>query len=47
MTGIFLIYAAKLPKWAFWPLLVASAALEAYLLGYWPHSNVAHTFPSP
>jgi hypothetical protein len=47
MTGIFLIYAAKLPAWVFWPLLVASAALEAYLLGYWPHSNVAHTFPSP
>jgi hypothetical protein len=47
MTGIFLIYAAKLPKWAFWPLLTASAALEAYLLGYWPHSNATHTFPSP
>ncbi len=46
MVGIFLIYAAKLPRWAFWPVLIATASLEAFLLPYWAHTAF-HGFPAP
>jgi hypothetical protein len=48
LVGIYLIYAARLPKWAFWPALIVSAGLEAFLYGYWPHTvHRHHTFPYP
>jgi hypothetical protein len=42
--GIFIGAAARLPRWLFWPVLVASAALLGYVIAWWPH----HVFgPSP
>jgi hypothetical protein len=42
--GIFIGGAAVLPRWAFWPVVVASAALMALLVAWWP----AHpTVPPP
>jgi hypothetical protein len=36
--GIFIgLAAARLPRWLLWPLAVASAALLAFLIGWWPH----------
>ena len=43
MVGIFLGYAAKLPKWVFWPALVISAGVMALLAGYFP----THLFTHP
>jgi len=42
--GLFIGLAAKLPKWLFWPVVVASAALLAFLIGWWPHHYVG---PAP
>jgi len=38
--GIFIGAAAKLPRWLFWPVLVVSAGMLAFLVGYWPHHPV-------
>jgi hypothetical protein len=46
MVGIFLGYANKLPKWAFWPVLAVSAGVLAFYVGYWPH-HVQGRFPNP
>jgi len=35
--GIFPAAAAKLPRWIYWPLVVASAGLLAFLAAWWPH----------
>ena len=36
--GLFIgLAAARLPKWLFWPMVVASAGLLAFLIGWWPH----------
>jgi hypothetical protein len=35
--GIFPAASAKLPRWIYWPLLVASAGLLAFLAAWWPH----------
>jgi hypothetical protein len=37
--GIFVGAGAKLPQWLFWPLVVISAALLAFLFGWWPHQG--------
>jgi hypothetical protein len=43
--GIFIGFgAAKLPRYVYWPLVVASAALLAFLIGWWPHH---YTGPAP
>jgi hypothetical protein len=43
--GLFIGFAAvKLPRYVFWPLVVASAGLLAYLIGWWPHHYVG---PAP
>jgi hypothetical protein len=43
--GLFIGFAAvKLPRYAFWPLVVASAGLLAFLIGWWPHHYVG---PAP
>jgi hypothetical protein len=34
--GIFIGGAEKLPRWAFWPVVIASAALMYYLIVWWP-----------
>ena len=34
--GIFIGGAALLPRWAYWPVVVASAALMAFLVTWWP-----------
>jgi hypothetical protein len=36
MIGIF-IGGARLPRWLYWPLVVASLALLFFLVGWWPH----------
>jgi hypothetical protein len=36
MFGIFLGYAAKLPRWLFWPALAVCAGVMALLAGYYP-----------
>lgn len=41
--GIFTAF-GRLPGWAFWPLLAASAGLLAFLTGWWPHHYVG---PAP
>jgi hypothetical protein len=35
--GIFIGAAAKLPRWIYWPVLVASAASLFFLVGWWPN----------
>ena len=35
--GIFPAAGAKLPRWIYWPLLVASAGLLVFLAAWWPH----------
>jgi hypothetical protein len=43
--GLFIgLAAARLPKWLFWPLVAVSAALLAFLIGWWPHHYVG---PAP
>ena len=42
--GIFTGASATLPRWAYWPLLVACAGLLAFLYGWWPHQGTA---PAP
>ena len=42
--GLFIGLAAKLPTWLFWPVVVASAGLLAFLIGWWPHHYVG---PAP
>lgn len=37
--GVFIGLAAKLPRWVFWPLVVISAGLLAFLYGWWPHQG--------
>lgn len=37
--GIFIGAAAKLPRWVFWPVLIISAAMLAFLVGWWPHNG--------
>jgi hypothetical protein len=41
---IFIGAAAKLPKVIFWPLVILSAAVLVYLIGWWPHHPMA---PAP
>jgi hypothetical protein len=36
--GIFIGAGAKLPRFVFWPVLVASAAVLVFLIGWWPHN---------
>jgi hypothetical protein len=43
MFGIFLGYAAKLPTWLFWPVLVIFAGVMAFQAGYFP----THLFTHP
>jgi hypothetical protein len=43
--GVFTGMSAKLPRWLFWPLVAACAALLAFLYGWWPHQGGAA--PSP
>jgi hypothetical protein len=38
--GIFPGLAARLPSWLYWPALVLSAGLLAFLYGWWPHQAV-------
>jgi Gpi18-like mannosyltransferase len=46
MVGIFLGYGAKLPTWMFWPALVVSASVMAFLVGYYPtHLHDLHLPP--
>jgi Glycosyltransferase family 87 len=43
--GIFIgLAAANLPRWLFWTVVVASAGLLAFLIGWWPHHYVG---PAP
>jgi hypothetical protein len=42
--GIFIGAAARLPRWLFWPVLIASAALLCYVIAWWPHHPYG---PSP
>ena len=42
--GIFIGAAARLPRWLFWPALIASAALLGYVIAWWPHHPYG---PSP
>jgi hypothetical protein len=42
--GIFIGFAAKLPRWLYWPALTLSAAALCILIGWWPHHLKA---PSP
>jgi hypothetical protein len=42
--GLFIGLAAKLPTWLFWPVVIASAGLLAFLIGWWPHHYVG---PAP
>jgi hypothetical protein len=43
--GIFIGFAAaRLPRWLFWSVVVASAGLLAFLTGWWPHHYVG---PAP
>lgn len=37
--GIFIGAAAKLPRWAFWAVLIISAATLGFLVGWWPHNG--------
>ena len=37
LSGIFIGAAAKLPRWLFWPVLIASAGLLAFMVGWWPN----------
>lgn len=36
LFGIFIGAAAKLPRWLFWPVTVASAGLLAFCIAWWP-----------
>jgi len=46
IVGMFLGYAAKLPKWAFWVTLVVSASVMVFLVGYYPtHRHIPHFNP--
>jgi hypothetical protein len=38
MVGIYIAYAARLPRWLFWPLVAVSAATLAFLIAWWPHN---------
>jgi hypothetical protein len=42
--GIFVGAGAKLPRWLFWPLVIISASLLAFLFGWWPHQGL---IPAP
>jgi hypothetical protein len=42
--GIFIGFAAKLPRILYWPLLIAYAALLGYTMAWWPHHWVG---PAP
>jgi len=35
-VGIFIGGGALLPRWAFWPFVIASAALMCFLIIWWP-----------
>jgi hypothetical protein len=37
--GVFIGLSAILPRWLFWPLVVVSAGLLAFLFGWWPHQG--------
>jgi hypothetical protein len=39
--GIFIGFAAKLPRWLYWPALILSAAALCVLIGWWPHHPTA------
>ncbi|HTU73209.1 MAG TPA: hypothetical protein VMG38_06790 [Trebonia sp.] len=39
--GVFIAVAAKVPARLYWPLLVLSAGLLAFLYGWWPHQGLA------
>ena len=42
--GIFIAMGSRLPRFVFWPLVVVSAGLLAFLIGWWPHHYVG---PAP
>ena len=44
LFGIFIGAAAKLPRWLFWSVAIASAGLLAFCVGWWPHQNIG---PAP
>jgi hypothetical protein len=44
MLGIFIAAAARLPRWLYWPLLVASFLILCVLVGWWPH-HISSTPP--
>ena len=35
--GIFIGFAAKLPRWLYWPALILSTVALCILIGWWPH----------
>jgi hypothetical protein len=37
MLGIFIGFAAKLPRWLYWPMVVVSAVALFIVVGWWPH----------
>jgi hypothetical protein len=37
MLGAFIGAAARLPRWLYWPMLVASFAILCFLIGWYPH----------
>jgi hypothetical protein len=39
--GIFIGFAARLPRWLYWPVLILSAAGLCILIGWWPHHPTA------
>jgi hypothetical protein len=44
LFGIFIGAAAKLPRWLFWSVAIASAGLLAFCVGWWPHQHIG---PAP
>jgi hypothetical protein len=39
--GIFIGFAARLPRWLYWPALILFAAVLCILIGWWPHHPTA------